>query len=80
MFLGIDELMQGVMHLLVRYVVLLFSFLYGTMANVSSSCFAYGFVSQFEALAFGNTAMCGGLTFWYWVISAVPFYLATWEQ
>ncbi|XP_058193477.1 choline/ethanolaminephosphotransferase 2-like isoform X2 [Rhododendron vialii] len=34
----------------------------------------------FEALAFGNTAMCGGLTFWYWVISAVPFYLATWEH
>jgi ethanolaminephosphotransferase len=35
----------------------------------------------FEALAVGNTAMCGGrLTFWYWVISAVPFYLATWEH
>ncbi|KAH7833412.1 hypothetical protein Vadar_006127 [Vaccinium darrowii] len=35
----------------------------------------------FEALAFANTAMCGGrLTFWYWVISAVPFYLATWEH
>lgn len=35
----------------------------------------------FEALAFANTAMCGGrLTFWYWVVSAVPFYLATWEH
>jgi ethanolaminephosphotransferase len=34
----------------------------------------------FEALAFGSTAMCGRNTFWFWVISAVPFYLATWEH
>lgn len=24
--------------------------------------------------------MCGRYTFWFWVISAVPFYCATWEQ
>ncbi|KAL5553561.1 hypothetical protein UlMin_040962 [Ulmus minor] len=34
----------------------------------------------FEALAFGSTAMCGRNTFWFWVISAVPFYGATWEH
>ncbi|XP_044489780.1 choline/ethanolaminephosphotransferase 1 [Mangifera indica] len=34
----------------------------------------------FEAMAFGSTAMCGRYTFWFWVISAVPFYLATWEH
>ncbi|XP_068310461.1 choline/ethanolaminephosphotransferase 1-like isoform X1 [Pyrus communis] len=34
----------------------------------------------FEALAFGSTAMCGRSTFWFWVISAVPFYFATWES
>ncbi|XP_020254640.1 choline/ethanolaminephosphotransferase 2-like [Asparagus officinalis] len=34
----------------------------------------------FETLAFGSTAMCGRSTFWFWVISAVPFYLATWEH
>ncbi|KAK3015985.1 hypothetical protein RJ639_006681 [Escallonia herrerae] len=34
----------------------------------------------FEALAFGSTAMCGRSTFWFWVISAVSFYGATWEQ
>ncbi|KAL2926395.1 Choline/ethanolaminephosphotransferase 1 [Bienertia sinuspersici] len=34
----------------------------------------------FEALAFGSTAMCGRTTFWFWVISAIPFYGATWEQ
>ncbi|XP_061990081.1 choline/ethanolaminephosphotransferase 1 isoform X2 [Rosa rugosa] len=33
-----------------------------------------------EALAFGSTAMCGRNTFWFWVISAVPFYFATWEH
>ncbi|KAK7828629.1 choline/ethanolaminephosphotransferase 1 [Quercus suber] len=33
-----------------------------------------------EALAFGSTAMCGRDTFWFWVISAVPFYGATWES
>ncbi|KAG8366519.1 hypothetical protein BUALT_Bualt17G0088400 [Buddleja alternifolia] len=34
----------------------------------------------FESLAFGSTAMCGRNTFWFWVISAVPFYCATWEN
>ncbi|KAG7032129.1 Choline/ethanolaminephosphotransferase 1, partial [Cucurbita argyrosperma subsp. argyrosperma] len=34
----------------------------------------------FESLAFGSTAMCGRNTFWLWVIAAVPFYGATWEQ
>nr|GEV98262.1 choline/ethanolaminephosphotransferase 1 [Tanacetum cinerariifolium] len=33
-----------------------------------------------EALAFASTAMCGRNAFWFWVISAIPFYLATWEQ
>ncbi|XP_050374012.1 choline/ethanolaminephosphotransferase 1 [Argentina anserina] len=33
-----------------------------------------------EALAFGSTAMSGMNTFWFWVISAVPFYFATWEH
>jgi ethanolaminephosphotransferase len=31
-------------------------------------------------MAFGSTAMCGRDTFWFWVISAIPFYGATWEQ
>lgn len=34
----------------------------------------------FESLAFGSTAMCGRSAFWFWLISAVPFYLATWEH
>ncbi|WRX15456.1 CDP-alcohol phosphatidyltransferase - like 3 [Theobroma cacao] len=34
----------------------------------------------FETLAFGSTAMCGRDSFWFWVISAVPFYGATWEH
>lgn len=34
----------------------------------------------FESLAFGSTAMCGRNTFWFWLISAVPFYGATWEH
>ncbi|EEF47638.1 Diacylglycerol Cholinephosphotransferase [Ricinus communis] len=34
----------------------------------------------FESMAFGSTAMCGRDTFWFWVISAVPFYGATWEH
>lgn len=34
----------------------------------------------FETLAFGSTAMCGGNTVWFWVISAVTFYFATWEH
>ncbi|CAN0906311.1 Choline/ethanolaminephosphotransferase 1 [Linum grandiflorum] len=33
-----------------------------------------------EAMAFGSTAMCGRYAFWFWVISAIPFYLATWES
>ncbi|KAJ8769411.1 hypothetical protein K2173_002731 [Erythroxylum novogranatense] len=36
--------------------------------------------SHFESMAFGSTAMCGRYTFWFWVISAVPFYGATWEH
>ncbi|GAY63730.1 hypothetical protein CUMW_227960 [Citrus unshiu] len=31
-------------------------------------------------MAFGSTAMCGRDTFWFWVISAVPFFGATWEH
>ncbi|XVF03084.1 hypothetical protein REPUB_Repub04eG0230200 [Reevesia pubescens] len=38
------------------------------------------FLTMFETLAFGSTAMCGRDTFWFWVISAVPFYGATWEH
>lgn len=34
----------------------------------------------FESLAFGSSAMCGSATFWFWFISAVPFYCATWEH
>ncbi|XP_071926421.1 choline/ethanolaminephosphotransferase 1-like isoform X1 [Coffea arabica] len=34
----------------------------------------------FEAVAFGSTAMSGRTTFWFWVISAVPFYFASWEH
>ncbi|TXG56746.1 hypothetical protein EZV62_018059 [Acer yangbiense] len=34
----------------------------------------------FEALAFGSTAMCGRDSFWFWVLSAVPFFGATWEH
>ncbi|CAJ1932155.1 unnamed protein product [Sphenostylis stenocarpa] len=34
----------------------------------------------FEALAFGSTAMCGRGTFWWWLISAITFYGATWEH
>uniref|UniRef100_A0A0A0KTQ1 Aminoalcoholphosphotransferase n=1 Tax=Cucumis sativus TaxID=3659 RepID=A0A0A0KTQ1_CUCSA len=34
----------------------------------------------FETLAFGSTAMCGRSSFWFWVLSAVPFYGATWEH
>ncbi|EPS67307.1 hypothetical protein M569_07468, partial [Genlisea aurea] len=34
----------------------------------------------FESLAFGSSAMCGATTFWFWVISAVTFYFATWES
>ncbi|EPS64258.1 hypothetical protein M569_10522, partial [Genlisea aurea] len=33
----------------------------------------------FEALAIGNMLMCGRYTFLLWVMSAVVFYLATWE-
>lgn len=34
----------------------------------------------FEALALGSTLMCGRLTFCFWIVAAVPFYLATWEH
>ncbi|KAF9592854.1 hypothetical protein IFM89_017819 [Coptis chinensis] len=34
----------------------------------------------FETLAFASTTMCGGDAFWFWVISAIPFYGATWEN
>ncbi|KAJ4844813.1 Choline/ethanolaminephosphotransferase 1 [Turnera subulata] len=34
----------------------------------------------FESLAYASTAMCGKYAFWFWVISAVPFYCATWEH
>ncbi|XP_073302655.1 choline/ethanolaminephosphotransferase 1 isoform X2 [Primulina huaijiensis] len=34
----------------------------------------------FESLAFASTAMCGRNAFWFWFISAVPFYFATWEH
>ncbi|KAK7392877.1 hypothetical protein VNO78_21327 [Psophocarpus tetragonolobus] len=34
----------------------------------------------FEAMAFGSTAMCGRSTFWWWLISAITFYGATWEH
>ncbi|CAL0308030.1 unnamed protein product [Lupinus luteus] len=34
----------------------------------------------FEALAFGSSAMCGRTTFWFWLISAITFYGATWEH
>ncbi|XP_047330783.1 choline/ethanolaminephosphotransferase 1 isoform X2 [Impatiens glandulifera] len=34
----------------------------------------------FETMAFGSTSACGGYSFWFWVISAVPFYGATWES
>ncbi|KAH7556850.1 hypothetical protein JRO89_XS11G0003000 [Xanthoceras sorbifolium] len=34
----------------------------------------------FESMAFGSTAMCGQDTFWFWVLSAVPFFGATWEH
>ncbi|KAI4386435.1 hypothetical protein MLD38_004367 [Melastoma candidum] len=34
----------------------------------------------FESLAFSSTALCGRYAFWFWVISAVPFYCATWEH
>ncbi|XP_071729126.1 choline/ethanolaminephosphotransferase 1-like [Rutidosis leptorrhynchoides] len=33
-----------------------------------------------EALAFASTVMCGRNTFWFYVISAVTFYVATWEH
>ncbi|KAL7171340.1 hypothetical protein ACSBR2_036066 [Camellia fascicularis] len=38
------------------------------------------FLIMFASLAFGSTIMSGGTTFWFWVITAVPFYLATWEH
>lgn len=66
------------MHLLVRY-VMLSTFCFIAMGVVVSYRFLY-LMHQFESIAFGSTAMCGRDTFWFWVISAVPFYCATWEQ
>ncbi|KAA3463470.1 choline/ethanolaminephosphotransferase 1 [Gossypium australe] len=43
-------------------------------------CDALACAVRFETMAFGSTAMCGRDTFWFWVISAVPFYGATWEH
>ncbi|RYR79220.1 hypothetical protein Ahy_A01g004045 isoform C [Arachis hypogaea] len=37
-------------------------------------------VFQFESIAFGSTSMCGRDAFWFWFLSAVPFYGATWEH
>eukprot|EP00249_Psilotum_nudum_P017622 c26412_g1_i1 orf=200-1369(+) len=34
----------------------------------------------FEAMAFGNSVMSGTHTLWFWVISTVPFYGASWEH
>ena len=34
----------------------------------------------FESIAFGSTSMCGRSTFWWWLISAITFYGATWEH
>ncbi|KAL1370468.1 choline/ethanolaminephosphotransferase 1 [Arachis duranensis] len=34
----------------------------------------------FESIAFGSTSMCGRDAFWFWFLSAVPFYGATWEH
>ncbi|KAK8365789.1 hypothetical protein V6Z11_A02G077400 [Gossypium hirsutum] len=36
--------------------------------------------STFETMDFGSTAMCGGDSFWFWVILSIPFYGATWEH
>ncbi|KAG8493141.1 hypothetical protein CXB51_010513 [Gossypium anomalum] len=35
---------------------------------------------QLVIMAVGSTAICERDTFWFWVISAIPFYEATWEQ
>jgi hypothetical protein len=67
--------LQGVMHLLVQYVS--FSFGYSFQIIKRKSSIRTGF--QLEALAFGSTAMCGRATFWWWLISAVTFFGATWE-
>ncbi|KAH7283004.1 hypothetical protein KP509_35G056000 [Ceratopteris richardii] len=34
----------------------------------------------FETMAFGNSVMSGRHTMWFWVISSIPFYGATWEH
>ncbi|MBA0596376.1 hypothetical protein Gorai_013198, partial [Gossypium raimondii] len=34
---------------------------------------------QLVIMAVGSTAICERDTFWFWVISAIPFYGATWE-
>lgn len=37
-------------------------------------------VCAFESMAYGSTAMCKGDAWWFWFLSAVPFYCATWES
>lgn len=34
----------------------------------------------FETMAFGNSVMSGKHTIWFWAISSIPFYGATWEH
>lgn len=34
----------------------------------------------FETMAFGNSVMSGKHTMWFWAISSIPFYGATWEH
>jgi hypothetical protein len=73
---GVFNVLQDVMRSLVQYVFFRLWFL-SLADSVSISVFV---VFQFESLAFGSTAMCGRDSFWFWLISAVPFYGATWEQ
>lgn len=71
-------ILQGVMHLLVQYVS--FSFIAIVFKPSKENNVILRTAFQFEALAFGSTSMCGRSTFWWWLISAVTFYGATWEQ
>ncbi|KAF9674174.1 hypothetical protein SADUNF_Sadunf10G0100100 [Salix dunnii] len=69
-------LTMDVMRLLVQY-VFFHHWFFSLAVSVSISVFV---VFQFESMAFGSTAMCGRDSFWFWLISAVPFYGATWEH
>lgn len=72
------DLLQDVMPLHVRYVFFCLLLLLWSSGNfITLKTYV---VFQFETMAFGSTAMCGRTSFWFWVISAVPFYCATWEQ